>query len=58
MSRWLTRLEVRLLIGFALVLAIVLGSVSVSTRLAVSAQVTRFQEQLEAALEGLAYDLG
>jgi signal transduction histidine kinase len=47
MSRWLTRLEVRLLIGFALVLAIVLGSVSVSTRLAVSAQVTRFQEQLE-----------
>ncbi len=47
MVKWLTRLEVRLLIGFAIVLAIVLGSVSVSTRIAASAEAARFQEELE-----------
>ena len=47
MRRRLNRLEVRLLFGFAVVLAIVLGGVSVSTRIAASNEAERFQRETE-----------
>ncbi|MCE2470188.1 MAG: HAMP domain-containing histidine kinase [Dehalococcoidia bacterium] len=45
--RRLNRLELRLLLGFAVVLAIVLGGVSVSTRIAAGNEAERFQRETE-----------
>ena len=45
--RRLNRLELRLLLGFAVVLAIVLGGVSVSTRIAADSEAERFEREAE-----------
>lgn len=47
MRRWASRLEVRLLAGFAIVLVLVLGSVSITTRMAAAAEADRFEADLE-----------
>ena len=47
MRRWASRLEVRLLAGFAIVLVLVLGSVSMSVRMAAAAEADRFEADLE-----------
>ena len=46
MSRVLYSIEFRLILGFAFVLALVLGSVSVYARSAAAAEVQRFEDEL------------
>ena len=49
MSRWFFSLQFRLIVGFALVLALALGSVSVYLRFATQREVERFQQEVEEA---------
>ena len=49
MSRWFFSLQFRLIVGFALVLALALGSVSVYLRVATQREVERFQQEVEEA---------